>query len=131
MGLGLSISQCENCSKTYVSPTVKLSRLRTILRDHTQYPHTEMVDVTGTATLVGSQHLRLNAMVKHHRRNKSCSKLSLPHSEARADSIIALFSGRDSDLEAFSLNPSDVSFAPLAFRPGTYTKYPNLRFLSY
>ena len=40
-------------------------------------------------------------------------------------------SGRDSDLEAFSPNPSDGSFAPLAFRPGTYTKCLNLRFLSY
>ncbi|KAL5964091.1 hypothetical protein TSMEX_008175 [Taenia solium] len=39
--------------------------------------------------------------------------------------------GRDSDLEAFSLNPSDGSFAPLADRPGTYTKCLNLRFLSY
>jgi hypothetical protein len=28
-------------------------------------------------------------------------------------------SGRDSDLEAFSLNPSDGSFAALAFRPAT------------
>ena len=27
--------------------------------------------------------------------------------------------GRDSDLEAFSLNPSDGSFAALAFRPAT------------
>lgn len=40
-------------------------------------------------------------------------------------------SGRDSDLEAFSPNPSDGSFAPLVFRPGTYTKCLNLRFLSY
>lgn len=39
--------------------------------------------------------------------------------------------GRDSDLEAFSLNPSDGSFAPLADRPGTYTKCLNLRFLSH
>ncbi|CUT98662.1 senescence associated protein [Echinococcus multilocularis] len=29
-------------------------------------------------------------------------------------------SGWDSDLEAFSLNPSDGSLAPLADRPGTY-----------
>ncbi|CUT98719.1 senescence associated protein [Echinococcus multilocularis] len=40
-------------------------------------------------------------------------------------------SGRDSDLEAFSLNPSDGTPAPLADRPGTCTKCLNLRFLSY
>uniref|UniRef100_K1P8R7 Uncharacterized protein n=1 Tax=Magallana gigas TaxID=29159 RepID=K1P8R7_MAGGI len=28
-------------------------------------------------------------------------------------------SGRDSDLEAFSHNPSDGSFAPLAYQPST------------
>lgn len=40
-------------------------------------------------------------------------------------------SGLDSDLEAFSHNPSDGSFAPLAYQPSTWTKYLNLRFLSY
>ena len=33
--------------------------------------------------------------------------------------IVSTVSGRDSDLEAFNLNPSDGSLAPLAFRPGT------------
>ena len=40
-------------------------------------------------------------------------------------------SGRDSDLEAFSHNPSDGSLAPLAYQPSTWTKCLNLRFLSY
>jgi len=44
---------------------------------------------------------------------------------------IAIMTGRDSDLEAFSHNPSDGSFAPLAYRPSTWTKCLNLRFLSY
>lgn len=38
---------------------------------------------------------------------------------------------KDSDLEAFSHNPTDGSFAPLAPQPSTYTKCLNLRFLSY
>ena len=38
---------------------------------------------------------------------------------------------RDSDLEAFSRKPADGSFAPVADRPSTRTKCPNLRFLSY
>lgn len=40
-------------------------------------------------------------------------------------------SSPDSDLEAFSHNPTDGSFAPLAPQPSTYTKCLNLRFLSY
>ena len=35
-----------------------------------------------------------------------------------ADGIVT-FSGRDSDLEAFSHNPSDGSVAPLAYQPST------------
>ena len=40
-------------------------------------------------------------------------------------------SGTDSDLEAFSHNPADDSFAPLPARTGANTKYLNERFLSY
>jgi hypothetical protein len=40
-------------------------------------------------------------------------------------------SGTDSDLEAFSHNPADDSFAPLPDRTGANTKYLNERFLSY
>ena len=40
-------------------------------------------------------------------------------------------SSMDSDLEAFSHNPADGSFAPLSFRIGAWTNYPNQRFLSY
>ena len=61
-----------------------------------------------------------------HREGKR--KLALPRDGHK---IYRCTSGRDSDLEAFSPNPSDGSFAPLAFQPGTYTKYLNLRFLSY
>ena len=40
-------------------------------------------------------------------------------------------SSMDSDLEAFSHNPADGSLAPLSFRAGAITNYPNQRFLSY
>ena len=40
-------------------------------------------------------------------------------------------SSTDSDLEAFSHNPADDSFAPLPARTGANTKYLNERFLSY
>ena len=42
-----------------------------------------------------------------------------------------IVSGMDSDLEAFSHNPADDSFAPLPDRTGANTKYLNERFLSY
>ena len=44
---------------------------------------------------------------------------------------ILLLSSMDSDLEAFSHNPTDDSFAPLAVQPRAITKYPTQRFLSY
>ena len=37
----------------------------------------------------------------------------------------------DSDLEAFSHNPTDGSFAPLPFQASACTNYLNSRFLSY
>ena len=40
-------------------------------------------------------------------------------------------SGMDSDLEAFSHNPADDSFAPSPDRTGANTNYLNGRFLSY
>lgn len=40
-------------------------------------------------------------------------------------------SSMDSDLEAFSHNPTHGSFAPLAFQPSAMTNYVNQRFLSY
>ena len=42
-----------------------------------------------------------------------------------------IVSSTDSDLEAFSHNPADDSFAPLPARTGANTKYLNELFLSY
>ena len=44
---------------------------------------------------------------------------------------ISLRSSTDSDLEAFSHNPTDGGFAPVAVQPSANTNYPNQRFLSY
>ena len=44
---------------------------------------------------------------------------------------ISLRSSTDSDLEAFSHNPTDGSFAPLPAQASANTKCPNQRFLSY
>ena len=40
-------------------------------------------------------------------------------------------SSTDSDLEAFSHNPTDGSFAPVAVQPRANTNCPNQRFVSY
>ena len=45
--------------------------------------------------------------------------------------VILMLSSTDSDLEAFSHNPTDGSFAPLAFQPSANASGLNLRFLSY
>ena len=41
------------------------------------------------------------------------------------------FASMDSDLEAFSRNPTDGSFGALAFQSATFTKCLNEVFLSY
>jgi hypothetical protein len=43
----------------------------------------------------------------------------------------ASLSSMDSDLEAFSRNPTDDSFAPMAVQPRANTNDPKQRFLSY
>ena len=43
----------------------------------------------------------------------------------------SLLSSTDSDLEAFSHNPTDGSFAPLPFQASANANCLNLRFLSY
>ena len=47
------------------------------------------------------------------------------------DRAFVLVSGMDSDLEAFSHNPTDGSFSALASQLTENTKYLNQRFLSY
>ena len=57
-------------------------------------------------------------------------QLTQPLTALSTFSIVAV-TRRDSDLEAFSPNPTDGSFAPLFDRTSAWTKCPNLRFLSY
>jgi hypothetical protein len=59
----------------------------------------------------------------------SSKALSVLHWHVRDRRIVA--SSTDSDLEAFSHNPADDSFAPLPDRTGANTNYLNGQFLSY
>ena len=49
----------------------------------------------------------------------------------KSGKVNIVYSSMDSDLEAFSHNPTDGSFAPLAFQLNAFTNYLNRRFLSY
>ena len=62
--------------------------------------------------------------------NLNRMKLIWPPSSKSTNSIVTA-ARMDSDLEAFSHNPTDGSFVPLIGRLSTWTKCPNLRFLSY
>ena len=58
----------------------------------------------------------------------SASLVFLPNSNRRS---LSLLSSKDSDLEAFSHNPTDGSFAALPFQATVNANCLNLRFLSY
>ena len=51
-------------------------------------------------------------------RSRSPPRISSP-ADVEALTVSSRLSGRDSDLEAFSHNPSDGSVAPLAYQPST------------
>ena len=51
--------------------------------------------------------------------------------DSNLESVKSQRSSTDSDLEAFSHNPTDGSFAPVAVQPSANTNYPNQGFLSY
>ncbi|TPX30571.1 hypothetical protein SeMB42_g07899 [Synchytrium endobioticum] len=59
--------------------------------------------------------------------HKSLFLIQLTHGEGNTSSRSSL----DSDLEAFSHNPTHGSFTALAFQPTVNTNYANQRFLSY
>ena len=52
-------------------------------------------------------------------------------SRVTSGEVKSVASSMDSDLEAFSHNPTHGSFASLAFQPNAITNYVNQRFLSY
>lgn len=60
------------------------------------------------------------------RRSTSLSQ----HSQLTGE-LYVIATRADSDLEAFNHNPTDGSFAPMAFQPSACAKYQSLRFLSY
>jgi hypothetical protein len=114
MGLRLSNSQCKSCSKNLRHPD---SKIKSSTDDF----------VLSRSINFGSKVRPANARI----RTPACGPIAwlnttpgltpdifVPHSATSTDSIVDM-PGRDSDLEAFSLNPSDGSFAALDFRPAT------------
>ena len=74
--------------------------------------------------------------ISHHAFNSSCDT---PHTGTLfyvlpcriGNNVKHFLASIDSDLEAFNRNPTDGSFATLAFQLTTFTKYLNEVFLSY
>ena len=74
---------------------------------------------------------RLDISVKPAKPTQFGSRAKLYSNTANTCGTNIVVSSTDSDLEAFSHNPADDSFAPLPDRTGANTKYLNERFLSY
>lgn len=146
-GLTFNRSQRGSCSATYETPTQKQVVYEWF---STRFP-TNMRCVTGEGAapfpaaprFPGRGALRTGPRSRRaaghaaprgtraaaHRRGRRGTGYPRPTEAPRRCRIVP--PGRDSDLEAFSHNPTDGSFAPLAPQPSTYTKCLNLRFLTY
>ena len=99
-------------SHTY-NTWMQLSRLQRIYR----FRHL-------TLGVVGSSHLSIDNQLMKSDRVYFFSRNS---EGGRQHCLVSM----DSDLEAFSRNPTHGSFAALAFQPAAFTNYANLVFLSY
>ena len=74
---------------------------------------------------------RLDISIKPVKPTQFGSRAKLYSNTTKTCGTNIVVSSTDSDLEAFSHNPADDSFAPLPDRTGANTKYLNERFLSY
>jgi hypothetical protein len=123
--MSLNRSQYGGCSTGLQHPDRYLGRLRTISRFHVYL----VVDQKPArrAFLHRSSGARLHqcGIARH------CGKAGVFLPNNKEAPRYRCRSGRDANLEAFSYSPTDGSFAPLAARPSTCAKCPNLRFLSY
>lgn len=101
-------------------PATYLSRLQRIhLPDRLELPFR----APGTAASAASGET-LDTCSRGRTSAPTISRVTTGEVESAASSM-------DSDLEAFSHNPTHGSFAPLAFQPSAMTNYVNQRFLSY
>lgn len=121
--MSLNRSQYGGCSTGLQHPDRYLGRLRTISRLHVYlvYDQKPVRPVESLTRRKAPSVWHSTAMHKH--------SVFLPNNKEAPK--YRCRSGRDADLEAFSHSPTDGSFAPLAPRPSTCAKCPNLRFLSY
>ena len=146
-GLTFNRSQRGSCSATYETPTQKQvvyewfsTRFPTNVRCVTgegaapfpaapRFPGRGALRTGPRSRRAAGHATPRGARAAAHRRGRRGTGYPRPTEAPRRCRIVP--PGRDSDLEAFSHNPTDGSFAPLAPQPSTYTKCLNLRFLSY
>lgn len=124
--MSLNRSQYGGCSTGLRHPDKYLGRLRTISRLHVYL----VVDQKPAARTYSTHSARLHQCGITQRVSRGwLTRVSVPNNTEAPRYHCR--SGRDANLEAFSYSPRDGSFAPLAARPSTCAKCPNLRFLSY
>ncbi|RXN38895.1 senescence associated [Labeo rohita] len=114
-----------SCSATHDTPTQN----QVVYESFSTGFSTKLRCLLGVGSGARSSAPRSSHVGSPHRRRPRASRLSQADRRVRRYGIVT--SRRDSDLEAFSHNPADGSFAPLAPQPSARTKCLNLRFLSY
>lgn len=114
---GLSLNRSQKWT-ALLSTTPRL-RPRSSTNDLAPLHRTWLVSHSARGRVVSTSARSRCAVALPPRRPKSVAPRILSPADVEALTVSSRLSGRDSDLEAFSHNPSDGSFAPLAYQPST------------
>jgi hypothetical protein len=114
---GLSLNRSQKWT-ALLSTTPRL-RPRSSTNDLAPLHRTWLVSLSARGRVVSASARSRSAVALPPQGPKSVALRILSPADVEALTVSSRFSGRDSDLEAFSHNPSDGSFAPLAYQPST------------
>lgn len=114
---GLSLNRSQKWT-ALLSTTPRL-RPRSSTNDLAPLHRTWLLSHSARGRVVSASAKSRCAVASPPRRPKSVAPRILSPADVEALTVSSRLSGRDSDLEAFSHNPSDGSFAPLAYQPST------------
>ena len=114
---GLSLNRSQKWT-ALLSTTPRL-RPRSSTNDLAPLHRTWLISLSARGRVVSASAKSRRAVALPPRGPKSVAPRILSPADVEALTVSSRFSGRDSDLEAFSHNPSDGSFAPLAYQPST------------
>ncbi len=114
---GLSLNRSQKWT-ALLSTTPRL-RPRSSTNDLAPLHRTWLLSLSARGRVVSASARSRRAVALPPRGPKSVAPRILSPADVEALTVSSRLSGRDSDLEAFSHNPSDGSFAPLAYQPST------------